>query len=103
MILRGKGLPHCRHLDGEDAHKFENASLVEEYSQKVEEAVEYINNKTTKKLEAEKARIMQDDQQTARPRKERQPSSDKLDKEHAGQATVIDLARQRWIKNLASM
>ena len=89
-------------IQKEAAHKLVIASLVEEYSQKIEEAVEYANNETAKKLEAEKARIMSDDQQTTRLRNERQRSSDKLKKERAGQAAVVDLAHQSWIKNLAS-
>ena len=85
----------------EAAHKLEIASLVEECGQKIEEAAEYANSKTAKKLEAEKARIMSDDQQTVRLRKERQRSSNKLEKEQAGQAAVVGLAHQCWIENLA--
>ena len=44
---------------------------------------------------------MSGSQHTARLRKERQCSSDKLKKERAGQAAVVDHAHQRWIKNLA--
>ena len=61
----------------------------------------YANSETAKKLETEKARIMSDSQHTARLRKERQRSSDKLKKERASQAAVVDHAHQRWIKNLA--
>ena len=45
---------------------------------------------------------MSDGQQTARLRKERQRSSNKLKKEQAGQTAVVDRAHQRWIKNIAS-
>ena len=83
-------------------HKIEIASLVEECSQKIEEAFKYTNSKTAKKVEAEKARIMSDDQKTVRLRKERQRPSDKLEKEQAGQAAVVGLAHQRWIKNLTT-
>ena len=88
-------------IQKEAAHRLEIASLTEEYSQKIEEAVEYANSETAKKLETEKARIMSDSQCTARLRKERQRSSDKLKKERAGQAAVVDHSHQRWIKNLA--
>ena len=53
-------------------------------------ASKYANSETAKKLDAEKARIMSDRQQTARLRKERQSSSNKLKREEAGQTTVID-------------
>jgi hypothetical protein len=51
---------------------------VEEYGQKLGAAFEYANIETSKKLEAEKARIMADSRYATNLRKERQRFSNKL-------------------------
>ena len=62
----------------EEVHKLTIALIVEEYGQKLGAAFEYANIETSKKLEAEKARIMADSRYATNLRKERQRFSNKL-------------------------
>ena len=80
----------------EEAHDLELALLIEEYSSKIEENVDYANNKTAEKLETEKARTISDGQQTPNLlRKEKLGSSNNPKKERAGQTAMTDLDHQR--------
>ena len=77
------------------------ALIVEEYGQHIDAASEYANIQTTKKLEAEKARIMADSRYATNLRKERHLIRNKLKKEQADHATAVDNSHRRWIENLA--
>ena len=88
-------------LEKEEAHKAAIQVLVEEYAQKIDDAFEYADKETNKKLEAEKAKILADSQYSTNLKKERQRHFDKLKKERKVQASMKDQAHQRWINNLA--
>ena len=87
-------------IEKEEAHKLAIARLCEEHALKIDEAFEFADKETSKKLEAEKARILADSQYSNNLRKERQRSSVNLKKRLADQADVIKQSHQRWIDNM---